>query len=236
MQPNQILGQLQLIQVQIIHSVFFSLEKLIIGQQLLVIMLYLKSHFNAEILSVQVKSSGSSPTLQSRTVNPSSSTQYITPQSRYDALSQVTVNRDSNLKSSNIKSGTSIFGIIGNYTGSGYQVKRSFLSPSLGSFSTNIPSSITTIQGMFFVQLESSSSGRPCITSFCCPQPFTLANYTHFLFSLVYLTFDFSPYIATTQSIYGCSPAINNGHWYFNMDGYENGGFYGKSYLQIYWY
>ena len=75
---------------------------------------------NTEILSVQVKSSGSSPTLQSRTVNPSSSTQYITPQSRYDALSQVTVNRDSNLKSSNIKSGTSIFGIIGNYTGSGY--------------------------------------------------------------------------------------------------------------------
>jgi len=78
-------------------------------------------------LSVQVKSSGSSPTLQSRTVTPSSSTQYITAQSRYDALSKVTVNRDSNLKSSNIKSGTSIFGILGNYTGSGWQVKRSFL-------------------------------------------------------------------------------------------------------------
>lgn len=54
---------------------------------------YLKSdviewvHFNADWLSVQVKSSGGSPTLQSRTVTPSSSTQYITPQSRYDALS-----------------------------------------------------------------------------------------------------------------------------------------------------
>lgn len=89
---------------------------------------------------------------------------------------------------------------------------------------------------MFFVQLESDSSGKPCITSFCCSQPFTLANYTRFLFSLAYLTFDFSPYIATTQDTYGCSPAIFNGHWYFNMDGYENGGFYGKSYLQIYWY
>lgn len=167
---------------------------------------------------------------------PSSSTQYITAQTGYDALSQVVVNRDSNLKSSNIKSGTSIFGILGNYTGSGYQVGRSFLSPSLGSFDTHIPSSITTIQGMFFIQLESSSSGNPCITSFCCPQSFTLADRTRFLFSLVYLTFDFSPYIATTQSTYGCSPAIHNGYWYFNMDGYGNGGFYGKTYLQIYWY
>lgn len=85
-------------------------------------LVYLKDklHYIAEWLSVQVKSSGSSPTLQSRTITPSSSTQYITPQSGYDGLSQVTVNGDSNLKSSNIKSGTSIFGIIGNYTGSGY--------------------------------------------------------------------------------------------------------------------
>ena len=70
-------------------------------------------HLNAEILSVQVKSSGSSPTLQSRTVTPSSSTQYITPQSRYDALSQVTVYGDSNLIESNIKSGVSIFSVSG---------------------------------------------------------------------------------------------------------------------------
>ena len=65
-------------------------------------------------MSVQVKSSGSSPTLQSRTVTPSSSTQYITPQNQYDALSQVTVYGDSNLISSNIKSGVSIFGVSGN--------------------------------------------------------------------------------------------------------------------------
>ena len=74
----------------------------------------------AEILSVQVKSSGSSPTLQSRTVNPSSSTQYITPQSRYDALSQVTVWGDSNLIGSNIKSGVSIFGVSGSLTSADY--------------------------------------------------------------------------------------------------------------------
>lgn len=70
-------------------------------------------HFIANNVAIQVKSSGSSPTLQSRTVTPSSSTQYITPQNRYDALSQVTVYGDSNLVSSNIKSGVSIFGVSG---------------------------------------------------------------------------------------------------------------------------
>ena len=65
-------------------------------------------------MSVQVKSSGSSPTLQFRTVTPSSSTQYITPQSLYDALSQVAVYGDSNLVAANIKNGVSIFGVSGN--------------------------------------------------------------------------------------------------------------------------
>ena len=68
-------------------------------------------------MSVQVKSSGSSPTLQSRTVTPSSSTQYITAQTGYDALNQVTVYGDSNLIGSNIKGGVSIFGVSGSYTG-----------------------------------------------------------------------------------------------------------------------
>ena len=60
--------------------------------------------------------------MQSRTVTPSSSTQYITPQSRYDALSQVTVYGDSNLVSSNIKSGVSIFGVSGNLEVGEYKV------------------------------------------------------------------------------------------------------------------
>ena len=51
--------------------------------------------------------------MQSRTVTPSSSTQYITAQTGYDALSQVTVYGDSNLIGSNIKSGISIFGVNG---------------------------------------------------------------------------------------------------------------------------
>ena len=69
----------------------------------------------AELLAVYVQSGGASPTLQSRTVTPSSSQQTIYPQSGYDALSSVIVNGDSNLISSNIKSGTSIFGVSGSY-------------------------------------------------------------------------------------------------------------------------
>lgn len=69
----------------------------------------------AELLAVYVQSGGASPTLQSRTVTPSSSQQIIYPQSGYDALSSVVVNGDSNLVSSDIKSGVSIFGVTGNY-------------------------------------------------------------------------------------------------------------------------
>lgn len=128
-------------------------------------------------MSVQVKSSGSSPTLQSRTVNPSSSTQYITPQSRYDALSQVTVWGDSNLIGSNIKSGVSIFGVIGNYGKNDLKIKRTVVTTSLGSFSTSIPSTTTTIYGMFLSMVEekSSSSSSP-ITSLWYPQSFNLTD------------------------------------------------------------
>lgn len=69
------------------------------------------------LLSIQVFGAGGSPQLQSKSITPSTSTQYVYPSSRYDGLSQVTVNGDSNLISSNIKSGTNIFGVTGNYKG-----------------------------------------------------------------------------------------------------------------------
>lgn len=67
------------------------------------------------LLSIQVFGAGGAPQLQSKTVTPSASTQDVTPSSRYDGLSQVTVNGDSNLVSSNIKNGVNIFGVTGNY-------------------------------------------------------------------------------------------------------------------------
>ena len=93
-------------------------------------------------MSVQVKSSGSSPTLQSRTVTPSSSTQYITPQSGYDGLSQVTVSGDSNLVSSNIKSGVSIFGVSGNMV--------SWDRPNTFNFHDNLDTYLKQGSGYFF--------------------------------------------------------------------------------------
>lgn len=53
--------------------------------------------------------------LQSKTVSPSTVTQTIVPDSGYTGLNSVVINGDSNLISSNIKNGVSIFGITGTY-------------------------------------------------------------------------------------------------------------------------
>lgn len=55
--------------------------------------------------------------LQQKTVTPSATQQTVTPDPDYNGLSQVTVDGDSNLKASNIKSGVSIFGVTGTYEG-----------------------------------------------------------------------------------------------------------------------
>ena len=66
----------------------------------------------------------SSPSLQSKTVAPSTSQQTVTPDSGYQGLSQVTVSAvtsaiDADIVAGNIKSGVNILGVTGTYAGGG---------------------------------------------------------------------------------------------------------------------
>lgn len=166
-------------------------------------------------------------------MTPSSSTQYITAQTGYDGLSQVVVNRDSNLKSGNIKSGTSIFGILGSYAGSGWQVLQSSVTSTLQSFTSSLPSSVTLLHGMILICTSISSSlastNNP-YTSFYAKGDFTLSESAVTYFPMVYVTTRDTPYY-TTFSNYGCNMRIQNGYWYFSPygGGTVNGKYLGLS-------
>ena len=58
-----------------------------------------------------------SPVLQEKTVTPETLPTVIGADEGYDGLSQVTVNPDTNLKAENIRSGKTIFGVDGAFTG-----------------------------------------------------------------------------------------------------------------------
>lgn len=73
-------------------------------------------------------------TYQAKTVSPTTSQQTVTPDTGYDALSQVTVSAvtsaiDADIVAGNIKSGVNILGVTGTYTGGG-----AVLTPTAGDY------------------------------------------------------------------------------------------------------
>ena len=86
---------------------------------------------------------GGSPTLQTRYVTPSASTQYINPQTGYDGLNQCVVYGDSNLVSGNIKSRVSIFGVNRSYSGT--TITKEYID--LLDYQNNPPRWVTTNLG-----------------------------------------------------------------------------------------
>lgn len=85
---------------------------------------------DVEILGVTGTYDGGQPNLQSKEVTPSVNTEVITPDTGYDALSQVIVYGDEDLNAYNIKKDVEIFGVTGVYEGDIPTYQQKIVTPS----------------------------------------------------------------------------------------------------------
>ena len=92
--------------------------------------------------------------LQAKTVIPTSQSQTISADSGYDAISEVLVQGDSNLISSNIASGISIFGVVGTFTGGGGGSPKDFVEQH-GTMTSFTDGTVSTVGAGAFAYCSS---------------------------------------------------------------------------------
>ena len=112
------------------------------------------------------------PSLQSKTVNPSTEQQNITYDANYNGLSNVVVNGvnssiDSNIQSGNIRSGVTILGVLGNTPGPSYtllkkeEVTASTTSTSIQTLATiNVGSELWTKDKIIYIRVRDKAGSR----------------------------------------------------------------------------